>query len=45
VPVYASISKGSDYSISEINLDFVVEEDFRLDKLGTEWAVDFSFFF
>jgi len=29
----------------EFKLDFVVVEEFRLKKLGTEWAEDFSFFF
>jgi hypothetical protein len=30
--------------LAKYKLNFVVVEDFRLDKLGTEWAVDFSFF-
>jgi len=31
--------------LAKYKLDFVVLEEFRLNKLGTEWAVNFSFSF
>jgi len=30
--------------LAKYKLDFVVVEEFGLNKVGTEWAVDFSFF-
>jgi len=30
--------------LAKYKLDFVVIEEFALNKVGTEWAVNFSFF-
>jgi len=31
--------------LANYELDFVILEEFRLKKVGTEWAVDFSLLF
>jgi hypothetical protein len=44
-PYISGLLKEVAAELANYKLDFVVVEEFRLKKLGTEWAVDFSFFF
>jgi hypothetical protein len=41
----ARLLKAVATELAHYKLDFVVLEEFRLNKLGSEWAVDLIFFF
>jgi hypothetical protein len=44
-PFKSGLPKEVAADLANYKLDFVAVEEFRLKKLGTEWTVDFSFFF